>query len=148
MLKAIPMSQREAAAYIAEHHRHLPKTNGDIFRIACADSEGGVHGVITVGRPLARAYDYKKVCQVLRLCTDGTENACSFLYARAARVAKEMGYERIITYTLEQEPGTSLRASGWKFDGMTAGDSWNRPKRSRTTQDLGPKKRWRKDLYA
>ena len=146
MLKAIPMSQREAAAWIRERHRHLPKTNGDMWRVACTDGGGKIVGVITVGRPLARSYDYRKVCQVLRCCTDGTENACSFLYGRASRIAKEMGYEQIITYTLMDEPGTSLKASGWMFEGITRGKSWDTKSRKRDTPNLGPKKRWVKNL--
>jgi hypothetical protein len=144
-LIAVPMNQKDAAAYISEHHRHLPKTVGDVFRVACA-CDGNIVGVITVGRPVARMYDHTAVCQVLRLCTDGTENVCSFLYARACRIAKQMGYKMIITYTLESELGTSLKASGWINDGTTHGGSWNCPSRARSTPNLGPKKRWYKIL--
>ena len=42
-----------------------------------------------------------EVVEVTRLCTDGTKNACSFLYGAAARIAKEMGYKQIQTYILE-----------------------------------------------
>ena len=37
---------------------------------------------------------------------------------------KVMGYERIITYTLDTEPGTSLRASGWTCAGPAGGKRW------------------------
>lgn len=61
-----------------------------------------------------------------------------------------MGFERIQTYILENELGTSLKASGWRFDGMTAGGDWNNSKANagtrRTDQPQGPKQRWVKDL--
>ena len=43
-----------------------------------------------------------------------------------------MGYTKIITYILESEPGTSLRASGWKLEADGVGGSdWNVPSRPR-----------------
>ena len=57
-----------------------------------------------------------------------------------------MGYEQIITYTLLDEPGTSLKASGWMFEGITRGKSWDTKSRKRDTPNLGPKKRWVKNL--
>ena len=46
------------------------------------------------------------------------------LYATAWRTARALGYKRIITYTLESEPGTSLRAAGWKCEGKAGGKRW------------------------
>ena len=72
-------------------------------------------------------------------------NVCSFLYSRAARIAKEMGYAKIITYILESEPGTSLKAAGWvlEADGV-GGSDWNVPSRPReviaTQMSLFPEK--------
>jgi hypothetical protein len=88
------------------------------------------------------------VAEVTRLVTDGTKNACSILYASAARACKAMGYEYIQTYILEDELGTSLKASGWRFDGMTAGGQWTGTdgKARRTDQPTCPKQRWVKDL--
>ena len=43
--------------------------------------------------------------------------------------------------------GTSLKAAGWTFDGMTAGGSWSR--KSRLRNDNAPivrKQRWIKNL--
>ena len=59
--------------------------------------------------------------EVTRLCTDGTKNACSFLYGKAARAAFALGYRRIGTYTLPDEGGASLRAAGWKLIGERGG---------------------------
>jgi hypothetical protein len=91
--------------------------------------------------------DDGKTVEVVRLCTDGTKGVCSFLYSKAARIAKEMGYERIITYILCTESGTSLRACGWIEDGTTTGGDWSRPSRKRsTTAPTVPKKRYVKYL--
>ena len=65
-----------------------------------------------LGIPVGAAMT-ERVLEVTRLVTDGTANACSLLYAAAARVGKELGYERIQTFILATEPGTSLRAAGW-----------------------------------
>lgn len=104
-------------------------------------------GVVTVCAPVARAVDYWTVAEVARLATDGHPNACSFLYARAARVAREMGYERIQTYILATEPGTSLKAAGWICGGGTKGGTWDRPsRRRREGAPTIPKRRFFRDL--
>ena len=40
-----------------------------------------------------------------------------------------MGYDRIITYTLESECGSSLRAAGFRFDGQSGGKQWTGTRR-------------------
>ena len=62
--------------------------------------------------------------EVNHLCTTGEKNACSILYAASARAAKAMGYRKIITYTLDSESGSSLRAAGWSYAGMAGGKCW------------------------
>ena len=48
--------------------------------------------------------------------------------------------------TLAGEPGTSLRAAGWRRAGETKGGSWDRPARRRvSTGNTGPKVRWEVD---
>lgn len=94
-----------------------------------------------------KCIDNGKTIEVVRLCTDGTDNVCSFLYSRAARIAKEMGYEKIITYILESEDGASLRASGWEKEADTNGGSWNCKSRPRnTTAPTYKKQRWARNL--
>ena len=78
---------------------------------------GRLAGVAIVGRPVSRYLDDGLTLEVNRLCTDGTKNACSFLYGAAARAAKVLGYHRIVTYILDTESGVSLRASGWRVRG-------------------------------
>jgi hypothetical protein len=103
--------------------------------------------VAIVGRPVSRERDDGVTAEVTRLCTDGTRNACSILYAAAARACLAMGFEYIQTYTLPEEGGASLRASGWRLDGQSSGRTWNSPKRSRNAdQDGVVKSRWVKLL--
>ena len=120
MIKAVPLSLKEANAYIDENHRHHAHAQGDKFRVG-AEVDGVLVGVAQCGRPVGRYLDDGKTLEVIRLCTNGSRNVCSFLYSRCARIAQEMGYERIITYILSSENGASLTASGWYLDKKEAG---------------------------
>jgi hypothetical protein len=53
------------------------------------------------------------------------------LYGAAWRVARAMGYRKIITYTLKSEHGTSLKAAGWNCTGEAGCLEWksNRERR-------------------
>jgi hypothetical protein len=85
--------------------------------------------------------------EVTRLATDGTKNACSILYAAAARACKAMGFSRIQTYILQDELGTSLKASGWVKVADTFGREWKHTAGPRRTdQPNGSKQRWEKAL--
>lgn len=135
-MKAIPLELKEANEYVAKLHRHHVPVYRDKFRIGCIDDEGNLCGVVQCARPVSRYMDDGKTLEVVRLCTDGTTNACSFLYSRCARIAKELGYTRIITYILESETGASLKASGWKLDkSSVGGGSWDCPSRPRDLID-------------
>ena len=112
MLTLTPVSLAEANAFVAQHHRHHKPVTGHKFSIGCT-ADGRLVGVAIVGRPVSRYLDNGLTLEVNRLCTDGTKNACSMLYAAAWRAARAMGYEKIITYTLDTESGASLRAAGW-----------------------------------
>ena len=112
---AVPIELKDAQAYINQYHRHHIAAHRDKFRIAASNGKD-IIGVIQVGRPVSRILDDGNTLEVLRLCTTGDRNVCSFLYSRAARIAKEMGYAKIITYILESEHGTSLKAAGWKLE--------------------------------
>lgn len=125
-----PITLRKANSYVAQNHRHNLPTNGHKWSIACYDKDKLV-GVAIAGQPIARKLDDGLTIEIRRVCTDGTHNACSKLYGAVARIAKEMGYRRVITYTLISEPGTSLKASGWINCGEAGGVSWNMPSRPR-----------------
>ncbi|AKZ59177.1 hypothetical protein SAM23877_6132 [Streptomyces ambofaciens ATCC 23877] len=138
-----PLTLKEANALVGSWHRHHRPVVGHRFSIGVFDEGGAPHGAAIVGRPVARAVDQSAVAEVTRLVTDGHKNACSMLYAAAARAASAMGFERIQTYTLASEPGTSLRASGWVLDGTTRGRSWSCESRPRVdTHPTEDKQRW------
>lgn len=81
--------------------------------------------------------------EVTRCCTDGTRNACSFLYAAAWRATRALGYRRLITYTLRDESGVSLTASGWRIVGATKGGKWDCQARPRADRHpTGQKVLW------
>lgn len=143
MLSVVPCELAEANAFVAEHHRHHGSVTGHRFSIAVADEHGAVRGVAIVGRPIARMNQDGWTLEVTRVATDGCRNACSALYGAAWRASKAMGYRRLITYTLTTEPGTTLRAAGWKCLGERGGGTWHRANRPRVdTHPLQTKLLW------
>jgi hypothetical protein len=119
---------------------------GHKFSVAVVDADNVIRGVGIAGRPVARYLDADGFLEVLRIATDGAPNACSMLYGALRRAGIALGYDasKIITYTLAEESGGSLKASGWVFDGTSAGGSWGSDKRPRTDKHpTGPKVRWR-----
>lgn len=143
----------DANAFVAKHHRHHNPEVGHRFSLGVGD-EAGLRGVAICGRPKAgHSIDQRAVLEVLRVCTDGRYNACSWLYSAAARCAREMGFRAVITYTLQEEEGASLRACGWWPEALepNSGD-WGFDKRGgqmrlleagpKRGQDLGAKVRW------
>lgn len=114
-LELIPVTFRQASAFVTEHHRHHDAPRGHKFSIGVLKGEELV-GVIMVGRPVARAYDDGFTAEVNRSCVvDDARNANSMLYAAAWRAARAMGYRRLITYTQAGESGASLRGAGFKL---------------------------------
>lgn len=146
MLSLRPVSLKEANAFVAKHHRHHRPVTGHKFSIGCT-LDGRLAGVAIAGRPVSRYLDNGLTLEVTRLCTTGEKNACSMLYAAAARAAKAMGYKKIITYTLDTEHGASLRAAGWICAGPAGGIRWTGKRRP--AADLCPpqmKLRYEKNL--
>lgn len=130
-LELVPTTIKDANAFCDRHHRHHDPPQGALFAIACALSDEIV-GVAIIGRPVSQMLQRGGwTCEVLRLVTNGTRNACSFLYSRARRAAVALGYKRIVTYTLATEDGSSLKASGWKISTLSRGGSWSRKARPR-----------------
>jgi hypothetical protein len=131
-LQAVPVTRDEAIAFIEKHHRHHGRPPGYLFAVGCFDAlDARVCGVAVVGRPVARHLQDGWTAEVIRLCSDGTRNACSFLYGAAWRAARALGYLRLVTYTLPEEGGASLRAAGWRLIGEAGGGSWSRKERPR-----------------
>lgn len=155
----VPLTLAEARRYVAMHHRHNEPPLGHRFSIGLR-RDGELVGVVIAGHPVARKADDGRTLELLRLTTEGDRNACSRLYSAAVRAAAAMGYRRVITYTLAEEPGTSLRASGFRIDRITEGHTgWataNRPLVAEQMPRLfdppkmpaGPKTRWIRELAA
>lgn len=129
-LALVPMTLEEANEFVRRHHRHNQPVPGHKFSLAAALVDVVV-GVSIVGRPVARRSDDGWTLEINRLCTDGTDNACSFLYAASWRATRALGYRKLITFTLPQEGGASLRGAGWRLVGSTPGRSWSVPSRLR-----------------
>jgi hypothetical protein len=129
-LSLLPIELAEANAFVERLHRHHRPVVGHKFSLGAARGNAIV-GVCIVGRPVSRHRDDGATLEVTRLCTDGTRNACSFLYGAAARAAFALGYRRIGTYILASEPGSSLKAAGWRLIGERGGGRWTRSSRPR-----------------
>ena len=132
-LEGKPVTLAEANTFVKKVHRHHAPTTGHRFSLG-VQQDGELVGVAICGRPVARALGQMEWLEVLRVATDGTPNACSYLYGAAARAGVAMGYKRyrIFTYTLESESGASLRAAGWVPDKTVRGREWDTPSRRRT----------------
>ena len=119
-----PITFRQACSFINEHHRHHKSTVGCKFSIGLFENEEMI-GCAVCGRPVARRFDDGLTCEINRLCVlENYPNACSMLYGACARIAKEMGYYKIITYILESENGASLKASNFICEGKAGGTHW------------------------
>lgn len=146
-MKIVPITLKTANQFVSNYHRHHKPSVGHKFSIGLNDNDKLI-GVAIMGRPVARGSDDGFTIEVARLCTNGTKNACSMLYQAAARASKELGYRKIQTYILEIESGTSLKASGWIMEAITAGGQWKHTdgKDRRTDQPTMPKQRWVRKL--
>ena len=141
-LRVIPISLQIANAFVQRHHRHHGATVGHRFSLGCLEADR-LCGVAIMGRPVARMADDGWSLEVTRCCTDGTRNACSALYGACRRTAQAMGYARILTYTLIEEQGASLRGAGWTEELISPGGEWDRPSRpTKAARNPQPKRRW------
>ncbi len=135
----VPVSLIEANSYVRQFHRHHGPVRGHKFSIGII-SETEFHGVAIVGRPVARMLDDGFTLEVTRVATDGVKDGCSALYGACRRAAFALGYRKLITYILESERGTSLKAAGWNCIGTAGGGTWDRPSRIRTDKHPTQKK--------
>jgi hypothetical protein len=108
-----------------------------------ATADGTVRGVALIGRPSARLLDDGWTLEVTRVATDGTPNACSALYGIARRLGAALGYARLVTYTRQDEAGSSPRAAGLTDEGPIRARSWDMPGRPRTDKtEVVERRRW------
>ncbi len=100
--------------------------NADMSEMTCSGRHDG-------SGPRARGTDDKCHDPYLR---------CA-LYGAARRIANALGYSRLITYIREDEPGTSMKASGWDFEEKIRARSWDMPGRRRTDKtEIVRRERW------
>lgn len=143
-----PITVKAARKLVRSWHRHLPKLQGGLFAVQVIDDDGKCVGVGIVGNPCMEWQGTGR-CVITRVATEGYENACSMVYSALARAAKALGYVEVWTYTLPEEPGTSLRAAGFIDMGLTEGGEYDRPSRSRKPAVRSePKRRWLRILAA
>lgn len=141
-LQIVPTSIADAREFCAQHHRHHRPPPSGLFAVACAMGDLVV-GVAIVGRPVARLNDDGFTAEVTRVATDGTKNACSILYGACWRATRALGWRKLITYTLAEESGVSLRAAGWSVVGAVKGRSWHTQTRPRVDRHpLQDKIKW------
>ena len=142
--RAVTVDMAEANDLVCRWHRRHGRVQGYKLALAAVlEAERRLCGVVVLGRPVSRGLGDGWTLEVLRLAGDGTSDVCSFLYGAAARAGKAAGYVRLVTYTLASEPGTSLRAAGWKPVAGVHGRSWSCPARPRPAAVKGAAKiRW------
>lgn len=147
-MKVTPIHLKEAAEYVNQYHRHCGPPKFHKFSISLRiPEETEPIGVAIVSTPKARALMDGRTLEINRVCVNPCYlNACSKLYAQAIKAGKALGYQRFITYTLEGESGSSLRAVGFQSDGITSGkkQGWNslsRPRKQTENAEMN-KQRW------
>lgn len=137
-LELVPISIKEARAFVARHHR-THKRLKVIARFAVGVARDGVVVAVAItGNPKARKLQDGWTAEVVRVCSidkrpegDHASCACSMLYAASWRAARALGFRRLVTYSLPEEGGASLRAAGWTLLGEVGGGSWSRRERPR-----------------
>lgn len=148
----VPYTLRKANDFVAEHHRHNGRTarNGGKFAVALK-SNNSIVGVAIVGNPLSATYMDGMTSEVLRVCLspEAPRNSNSMLYGACRRIWFEMGGRKILTYTLTDESGASLRGAGWTCAAEINGHNtatWGKSDHLQTRKDqavIGLKKyRW------
>ena len=96
-------------------------------------------GMVKLSRGMIEITDSEKL---EGLCTNGYKNACSRLYSACVRIAKEMGYKKVITYILESENGASLKASNFVNEGIAGGKIWTGSRNRDNGVPKEVKQRW------
>lgn len=140
-IRVFPWSVKAGLPWVRETHRHLPNVQGAKWCVGLR-RDGVVVGAALVGHA-ARMLGTDSLAVLRVAVIEGVPNGCSMLYGACSKAARAMGAENMITYTLPDEPGTSLRAAGWVDGGMTDGGEHSRPSRRRPPAvDARPKRRW------
>jgi hypothetical protein len=147
-LYVVSCPKEKASEFITYHHRHHLPLDFGTYALAVCTPDGVVHGVAIIGRTTTQhmklpGISNEWIMEVRRVATDGTINACSALYGAAWRLVKSLGYRALISYTLPEEGGSSLRALGWKRVDDVGGNPWGHRNQSKfDVHPVGKKTRW------
>ena len=118
-----PITLKAANDFILKYHRHNLPVAGCKFAISAVNNNV-IIGVAICGRPINRNLDNGLTLEIYRVCTNNYKNANSFLYSRCKRLSQLFGYEKIITYTLQTESSSSLKAINAKQTALFKGRQW------------------------
>lgn len=155
-MRTAPYPVKHAVRFVEQTHRRLKHAHHRMWAISLWD-DGQLRGVALVGAPKARLLSveqkdapwpppYERLEVVRVAVEEGVRNGCSMLYGAAAKAARGMGAVDLLTYTDEDEPGTSLRAAGWVPDEHLCGGGQAsrpaRPRRQRTEAQACKRRRW------
>lgn len=143
-MQIIPLDLKTANEFVTKHHRHNRKVTGHKFSIGL-EKDGQLIGVAIAGRPVARLLDNGKTIEITRVCVKPQQkNACSKLLARMKQLCQLMGYQKIITYTLQKESQSSLKAIRARIVANVKPSKWDSPSRPAIHQPVydEPKYRW------
>lgn len=129
-----PLTLSFANEFITNNHRHSKKVTGHKFSVGLYDlCFEEITTVIIVGRPVARNLDKDNNLEILRICTLPwvRKNSISHLLSVVIKITKLLGYNKLVTYILDSENGSSLQASGFTMVSVckNAKDWTNRPNR-------------------
>ena len=150
-LRVVPCSLRKGNDFVEAYHRHSIRTSRDGGKWAIAASCGSaVVAAAIVGNPLSATLMDGFTAEVLRVCVlpEAPRNCNSLLYGACRRIWFEMGGALILTYTLTEESGASLRGAGWVMAAEIKGHdtkTWGKQDHLRRTEQAilaKGKRRW------
>lgn len=87
-MRIVPLSMKDAEAYLADHGRHYKTPAEPICAIGVGDEEG-LHGAAILGRSNADG-------ELSHIYCDGASQAYSLLYGAVWRAFKALGYEKAV----------------------------------------------------
>ena len=84
----IPLSLKDAEAFLSKHERHYKAPVEPICAIGVGDEEG-IHGAAILGRA---ERDIPEAAELAHIYCDGSSQAYSLLYGACWRALKALGY--------------------------------------------------------